>query len=228
MFGIVSRDVATGSEERIKFKSATYRSEVGEHRREIKRKKIIQARINEVNAARRGESSMSSDYTAFCVFELRHLIGTQRIFCNRKLAQFKFRKHISENKYWHKKAKEFSDHKNKNTLFFAGDGNFASNSPIRGYVRTPIRKFLKILRLYCDVLSVNEFRTTALCSLCYRNVDVSISPDRYSVCRNRVCNTVWNRDCNAARNIMYKGICQLENRDHHYAFNRNFQLIDNW
>lgn len=71
----------------------------------------------------------------------------------------------------------------KKTLIFVGDcGMTVSNSPIRGYLRTPMRRFLKILRLYCDVVLVDEYLTTKTCSKCYKLVDTANSPHRYQYC----------------------------------------------
>lgn len=70
------------------------------------------------------------------------------------------------------------------TLVVIGDCTVAANSPIKGYMRTPIRQLYEELRKCnnCDVLELDEFRTTQLCSFCWRHVKTAKSPDRFQQC----------------------------------------------
>lgn len=80
---------------------------------------------------------------------------------------------------------------------------------MRGYVRTLIRKITKYLGRARGVtmLDIDEFRTTKLCSNCPERQPVVITskyPHRFPVFPN--CKTVWNRDINAANNILQNGL----------------------
>lgn len=78
------------------------------------------------------------------------------------------------------------------TLVVIGDCTVASNSPIKGYVRMPVRKLYEELRKCnnCDVIELDEFRTTQLCSFCWRHVKTAKSPDRFQQWCRRII--VWS------------------------------------
>lgn len=42
----------------------------------------------------------------------------------------------------------------RTTLIFMSDAHIGANSPIKGYVRTPIRRFIKVLSIYADLVKV--------------------------------------------------------------------------
>ena len=104
------------------------------------------------------------------------------------------------------------------TLIAYGDGE--SGPCIKGYVRTPLKLIHESLNRNqnCDVVLINEFRTTKLCSCCYGVLKTSKSPHRFQVCQT--CRKVWNRDVNAARNIKYLMKCKVEGAQPHHSFER--------
>lgn len=57
---------------------------------------------------------------------------------------------------------------------------FAANSPVKGYVRTKVRQLFEVMarRHNCTVTYIDEFRTTKLCSFCFRTLE---QPRRYGV-----------------------------------------------
>lgn len=71
------------------------------------------------------------------------------------------------------------------SLIIVGDQTTAANSPIKGYVRTPIRDVIDKLRQQtnCDVIDFDEFRTTQLCSFCWERAKTSTTPDRFQQCK---------------------------------------------
>lgn len=71
------------------------------------------------------------------------------------------------------------------TLIIMGNCTPAANSPMKGYVRTPICGLVEQLEKFhnCDVVELDEFRTTQLCSFCWKRVKVSKSPDRFVQCK---------------------------------------------
>lgn len=64
----------------------------------------------------------------------------------------------------------------KRTFVFVGDKFTAGNSPVRGYIRTAVRALVEELKRHwlCHVYVVDEFRTTKLCSLCFRLLEQPI------------------------------------------------------
>lgn len=54
----------------------------------------------------------------------------------------------------------------KNCIIGIGDFSFNPNSKIRGSVRCPMRPLYEILKLYADVVEIDEFRTSKTCSIC--------------------------------------------------------------
>lgn len=58
----------------------------------------------------------------------------------------------------------------KKTLFALGDAKFSSSSPIRGHVRSPLKKFTEVLKQHGDVIEIDEYLTSQLCSHCFRRL----------------------------------------------------------
>lgn len=60
-------------------------------------------------------------------------------------------------------------------------------------------KFYHAIRKYCDVLEVDEFRTSKACSKCNSNKFVTLTANRHVICSD--CKSTIDRDINAASNI---------------------------
>jgi len=88
---------------------------------------------------------------------------------------------------------------------YYGDASIAANSPIKGYVRVPGKLLKEKLKLHprVRVIMVDEFRSSKLCSLCYQEVQIPKSPHRFVSCPS--CKNVFNRDINAANNMLTLG-----------------------
>lgn len=118
-----------------------------------------------------GISNKSSQYQSYIQWKLKHLNYMQNVLSHKKFRILKLQKLIATEKETVKLANTFlrnnGSNCNKDALVFVGDTQFSPNSPIRGYVRTKIRHFIKTLRKFADVVPVNEFRTTKLCSNCH-------------------------------------------------------------
>lgn len=126
---------------------------------------------------------------------------------------------------------------NRRMLLFIGKFRLASNSPVRGYVRTPLKGLAYALECYpmIDVVYGDEFNTSQRCSKCFeqltfhgyrkRNVltpdchsenNMAPMPRRWKININGkwlqssgVRQTMMDRDFNAARCIRYKGTCMI-------------------
>jgi len=95
--------------------------------------------------------------------------------------------------------------KDKENTFIAYD-NGKIGPCIGGYIRVPHKDLLRALkRKTPNILIVDEFKTTKLCSKCNNECNtVSKDRNRFQVCHN--CKRVWNRDINASRNILFKAL----------------------
>lgn len=87
-----------------------------------------------------------------------------------------------------------------NCVVALGNGNFAHN--LKGHPSTPTKRLYKLLRRErVTVRMIDEFRTSVTCSLCEGELPKVTRFWKVKVC-NDVCLTHWNRDVNAARNIL--------------------------
>ena len=96
------------------------------------------------------------------------------------------------------------------TIVCFGDASFRHNS--KGHASSPKQeRFVKRLRqLKANVYMTNEYNTSQICSKCMKGQrleDCKTSTNSHYVrrCTNKTCRTIWNRDVNAARNILYVG-----------------------
>lgn len=149
-------------------------------------------------------SSMSWNYADFVSFELKHFWSIQNVCETEELAHLKFKQFIYREKELHSMAKQMARYgqvtakstredmrrkdstptsPKRSTLVFMGDAEIGANSPIKGYGRTAIRRFTKILSIYCDVIRIGEWRTTKNCQKCHVRVNVSSSPHRFVQCQ---------------------------------------------
>lgn len=149
-------------------------------------------------------SSMSWNYADFVSFELKYFRSIQNVCEKEELAHLKFKQFIHREKELHSMAKQMAQYgqvtakstredmrrkdstptnPKKSTLVFIGDAEIGANSPIKGYVRTAIRRFTKILSIYCDVIRIGEWRTTKNCQKCHVRVNVSSSSHRFVQCQ---------------------------------------------
>lgn len=159
------------------------------------------------------------------------MILTRNSFCyrkqiryeERKMAGLRFRKFIAVEKAVTRIARNLVG-KQHDSLVFVGSFRLSPNSPIKGYQRTPFRLLYSKLRLYADVMLVDEFRTTKLCSECHEPAITSQKKHRYQVCPNQLCGISWNRDVNGGNNMIYKGMTELNGHELHHNYLRTTQL----
>lgn len=205
----------------LKVKSNTFRGASGHFRRQRVRKKERNRIDFWYNPLASAVSPMSEDPEPYTRFRLLYFANKQTVYQSRKLAYLRLRKYIGTHKAATRLAKQFAV-RGKNTLICVGNFRMASNSPIKGHVRTPKRLMISKMQIYADVLIVDEFRTSQLCSKCHSVLEKFKSPESYKFCKNFNCRTNWNRDINAGKNILQKGIAHITGQPLHHHYHRNF------
>jgi hypothetical protein len=89
----------------------------------------------------------------------------------------------------------------KRVIVAYGDGDMSRNMP--GLSPLLSTKFFKKMQSSATVAVVNEFKTSELCSCCRETMRKMEGRYRVLCCDNSNCiRTVWNRDINAAINIL--------------------------
>ena len=126
-------------------------------------------------------------YEEYTKWKLKHLLYLQELYGKRKIARLKMEKIMRVEKTLHLIKNNMAP-KNKHTLIMWGDATIASNSPVKGYVRTPKNRLLEILKQHrsCQVVMQDEFRTTKLCCKCHEELDISTNKHRYAVLKFQV------------------------------------------
>ncbi len=91
-------------------------------------------------------------------------------------------------------------------------GNWSHREGMRGHTTGPVQEFKKELSKYVTVVDMDEFRTSKLCSECFGELKEHAYPDENRIskstrnvlrCPIKECKAgYWDRDVNAARNIL--------------------------
>lgn len=111
--------------------------------------------------------SLSQAYT---VHRLKWFERRQAVYGTAKITRLKLEKFMRSEKVCHRIAKALiSSNSDVRTLVIIGSTKTAANSPIKGYIKVPSPQLLRALRVHTDVIEINEFRTTVLCSHCRGN-----------------------------------------------------------
>lgn len=199
----------------IKLKSGKFRAMSGA----VTRKYTLDKITREIEKESKSQISPNQDfYIEYTRHRLKWFVKKQNVYSQRKVARLKLKKFICVEAAAHAVSKSLVQ--NRKALVFVGASKISSNSPMRGYIRSPQRALLKALRTHADVVEVNEYRTTQLCSQtnCHQFVKTSRSPKRYQFCQK--CGTKWNRDVNAGNNMIYVGSKMLLGGEVHEHFLR--------
>lgn len=214
--------------EHIKIKNTKFRSLTKEHDRRYRLKKMTNDILEKSKST---ISPNTKNYVIYTEHRLKWFKEKQNVFGQRKVARLKFKKFICVEEATYAVVRKiiYGDRKpDKATraatkpLVCIGASKLAANSPIKGYVRTPQRLIISAFRRYADVVLVNEFRTTMLCSICHERVETAKSPHRHQFCKK--CGVSWNRDVNAGNNILMLGKRVLRGVDKPHNFQRSTQF----
>lgn len=107
-------------------------------------------------------------------------------------------------------------------------GNAAVNTGKNGHSRICYKALIDILKSRCCLITVDEFRSSKLCSCCHEELqEADVAEGRSSkswkvrVCFNRLCHrTYWQRDLNAAINLAQFFFWHLNGVEFPVAFRR--------
>jgi transposase len=195
-----------GQYENVKILNATYQYENGSHTRKMKRIKWTKKQDELIEKDRDPEiSSMSpTKYKEFVKFELKWMKKKQLLYNQKKIARLKLDEYVRKHKTVCSYVNQLVGSAKKVGVYY-GDASIAANSPIKGYVRVPGKLLKEKLKLHprVRVIMVDEFRSSKLCSLCYKELQIPKSPHRFVSCPS--CKNVFNRDINAANNMLTLG-----------------------
>jgi len=195
-----------GQYENIKISNATYQYENGSHSRKMKRLKWTKKQDEVIEKDRIGSlSSMSpTKYKEFVGFELKWMRQKQLMYNQKKIARLKLDEYVRKHKTVAKYVNQLVGTAKKVGVYY-GDASIAANSPMKGYVRVPGKLLKEKLKLHprVRVIMVDEFRSSKLCSLCYQELQIPKSPHRFTSCQS--CKKMFNRDINAANNMLILG-----------------------
>lgn len=194
----------------IKWKSSMIHDMCRIRQRQHRQKNWCSSIDNKYNRQSKTVSSKCADFRSYTRFRLLHFSEKQEVYEKRKVARLRFQKYIMLHQATSALAKRLVGSHIRKTLVFVGASKTAANSPMKGYMRSPHSLLLRKLRVFADVVEINEYNTTKLCSRCFAPMLTSDSKSRYRFCQE--CRSCWNRDVNAGHNIYQKGICMLEDR----------------
>jgi len=110
--------------------------------------------------------------------------------------------------------------KGKKTLI--GFGDWSQQDVVKGHQKAPLNKTKRVLQKYATVVLVDEYFTSQKCSCCcdgkkMTRARLAKTKDGeteivscFKVLSCLTCNTLWNRDVNASRNIFMAMVCQVK------------------
>ena len=129
----------------------------------------------------------------------------------------KFKTYVFAQKKLHNMCKQLVND-NRTVVGFGDWSN--KDSPVLRKPKGPVKAFKDTLKRYATVIDIDEYKTSKTCSCCHEEVEKT---GVYTVlrCANTFCKrNLINRDQNAASNILYLVINQLEGRPRPACFMR--------
>jgi hypothetical protein len=170
------------------------------------------------------------------LFSTPHLSRMFAICFNRTIKHKRFRTYIHKQRTLEKICQELIDNHNPHRVIFAyGMGGF--NMRTRGYKPSPSKHrwiTSRLIKLGALVVNINEYNTSQVCSSCFQGTKlcavgsrqdpfvtrpVSVAkPHFVRRCTNNICRTIWNRDINAACNMVYLALHKVYGLDRPEVF----------
>lgn len=185
-----------GSEDNIRLTNGQYHRRTKYNVREKWRKKLTQDIDEKMKKDRESKAEQPGprceNHDEYAEHIIKHFNEALTAYCQYEYALQDLLHYIEIQRAMNRLANELID--GKKTVFFVGDCFIAANCPAKGYRRIRTRMLFKILerKKNCLVVYVDEFRTTMLCSFCFRVLEkpkvhgVVDMRQRYYVCRGCV------------------------------------------
>lgn len=185
-----------GSEDNIRLSSKQYHHLTGYYKRNKWRQKLTKVIDERMKADRERLEQIgprSPQYEVYAEHIFKHFNEAIAAYSQYEYALQDFLQYCATNKFLDNLANQLID--GKKTFVFVGSAFLPANSPAKGYRRNKIKElFVKMARRrLCTVHQVDEFRTTKLCSLCFRVLEQPKKQGRihikfrYYLCRNCDC-----------------------------------------
>ncbi|XP_031636067.1 uncharacterized protein LOC116348961 [Contarinia nasturtii] len=159
----------------IRLTSGQYQDMINSSRRNKWRKKLTTEIDEKMRLHRESFDEQpgprAEDHKSYADHILRHFEEKFTAYTQYEYALQAFLQYIDTNRALDAYATKLID--GKQTFIFVGDRFIAADSPARGYIRSKVRDLFEKLkrRRKCTVVEVDEFRTTKLCSLCFRELE---------------------------------------------------------
>lgn len=158
--------IKSSKRKRVVLSNRYVRQATGEVRR---RRKLIEYTADVHNKIQVRTSAASSLFVERTEEKLAGLEMKQELCTQRPVTRLNFEKKICLPAALHKMVKEKFGRARKGvkkTLIFRGDATMAPNSPIRS-ARLPACRLLEALRVHCEVVMVDGYRTSQTCNGCH-------------------------------------------------------------
>jgi hypothetical protein len=177
-------------------------------------------KINNIN--------LYSDYIKYCLDKLH---STLKFHLDKPFRKLKFTTYIFKQKTMNELCKRITKKTkiNDKKKVLIGFGNWSSqkDSIIRGHQRGPVVGLKRELKKWCNLVLVDEYKTSALCCRCYSDTK-KISYNNVTVnsvlrCTNNECGIVIDRDVNGSKNIFNLLMHGLERKPRPEAFCRQIR-----
>ena len=160
-----------GSEENIRLTSKRYHSLTGYYQRKKWREQLTREIDDRMRVDRESLGQIgprSPQYEVYAEHILKHFNDAIVAYTQYEYALQDFLQYCATNKFLDQLATKLIN--GKRTFVFVGNAFLPANSPAKGYLRSKIKGLFEKMarRRLCTVHEVDEFRTTKLCSLCFR------------------------------------------------------------
>jgi hypothetical protein len=173
-------------------------------RRRLKRNPRIFDYIKNIPSGKTNDIKALSNRLRYCLRDIDEVLVW---FSNRCFRKEKFTRYVLAKKKLNSLCKLISKKNKINDPIkvVVGFGNWSNpgSSIIKGHRRGPVLKLKKELTKWCDVVNVDEFRTSKLCCKCFSSTErVYSQVNSVLRCKNVKCRNVIDRDVNGCKNIL--------------------------
>lgn len=207
------KEARDGYREYIKVSNDRFRYDNGSFIRENKFLKWTEGLESAIKFDRGTLSSThASTFEEFVKFNLKWFKLKQLLYSQKKFARLKQDRSIRRDATIHRYIKDYIVGDFQNVVVYFGDASVASNHPMNGFIHVPGKRLKYLLQNHqrITVISVDEFKTTKLCSICHNELNFYTNKqyrechsNRFTSCQT--CGNVCHRDINAANNILKLG-----------------------